>query len=193
MEMFAISLCYPFTPIKEHTPRRVRDGLGKIAILDHIRRFEFLGNNSIKSFVMEKFIDGLCDKVKALASNNIILFYQRVFRLIPAFTALLLSGKLSLKCSKFLFGRLVKTRVWYGVAIGVGKKVLCANVHTTSRLWNTWQGIRYFANDKAIPATCRLFQRDLFRVSTEGTVYSDFDFTEFGNFQPIQARCLWSG
>ena len=82
-------------------------------------------------------------------------------------------GKIGVRCRFAIRGR---------------QKVVCADIHTTSGFRNTSQRIRHFANDKAIPATRRLFQRDLFRVSDERTVLTDFDFTKFRNFQSVQPR-----
>ena len=93
MEMFTIAFCHPSAPIKEHPPRGVRDGLGKMAVLHHIAGVEALSDNDIKTFVVKKFVDGLGDKVKTLARDNIVLLCQSVFRLIPAFTPILLYAK----------------------------------------------------------------------------------------------------
>ena len=80
---------------------------------------------------------------------------------------------------KFTLRLAVKARIRYLLSIRSREKVLCANVNTDSRLRNTFYRVWHFADDKAIPATCRLFQRDLFRVSDKRTVHSDFDFCEF--------------
>ena len=186
MEVFTITFCHPVAPVKEHTPSRVRDRLSKVSVLYHVAWLEFLRNNGIKFFVVKKFVDGFGDKVKALARNNIRLFCQCVFRFIPPSTPILLARKVAVKFYEFAFRLSVKARVRNGVAIGIREKLLCPNVYTTSRLRDTRHRIRHFANDKAIPAACRLFHRDLFRVSDKWTVHSDFDFTELRHFQPVK-------
>ena len=191
MEMLAITFCHPSAPLKEHTPRSVRNRLGKVAILYHVTRFEFLGNNRIKPFVMEKPIRRFRNKVKALTCNNIGLLCQSIFCFIPSSTLILLARQVALKFREFAFCLAVKARVGYLLAIRGRQKILYADIHTTSRFRDTAERVRHFANDKAIPPACRLFQRDLFRVSDERTVLTDFDFTEFRHFQPVvSAACF---
>ena len=76
MEMLAVALGNPFTPIKEHTPRCIGNAFGKVSVADHVARFEFLSNDSIKVLVMENPISRFSDKVEALAGNNIRLFRE---------------------------------------------------------------------------------------------------------------------
>ena len=192
MEVFAITFSNPVAPVKEHTPSRVRDRLGKVSVLYHIARFKFLCDNRIKTFVVEKGVSRFCDEVKTLAGDNIRLFCQCVFRLIPSSALVLLARQVAVKFHEFVFRLAIKARVGYLLTIRSRQKVLYAYIHTTSRLRNTGHRIRHFANDKAIPAACRLFQRDLFRVSDEPTVLADFDFTEFRNFQPIEPRTCFT-
>ena len=54
MEMLTVAFSNPVAPVKEHTPSRVRDRLGKVSVLYHIARFKFLCDNRINPFVMEK-------------------------------------------------------------------------------------------------------------------------------------------
>lgn len=192
MEMLAVAFSNPVAPVKEHTPSRVRDRLGKVSVLYHIARFESLCNNSIKTFVVEKGVSRFCDEVKTLAGDNIRLFCQRVFRLIPSSALVLLARQVAVKFHEFAFGLSVKARVGYLLAIRSRQKVLYANIHTTSGFWDTGNRIRHFTNDKAIPPACRLFQRDLFRVSEEPTVLADFDFTEFRHFQSVLPRTCFT-
>ena len=177
MEMFTIAFRYPTAPVKEHAPRCVGNGLGEVSIFYHIAGFELLRNNRIKTFVVKKVIGGFRQKVKPLTGNNIRLLRQRVFCLVPPFTLIRLSRQVAVKFDEFTFRLPVKAGVRYLLAIRSRQKIVCANVHTTSRLRNTFQRIRHFANDKAIPPPRRLFQRDLFRVSNEATVLADLDFT----------------
>ena len=132
-------------------------------------------------------VSRLCYEAKALASNPIMVFRKGIACLPIPLTAFLLSCQLPLECCRFLFLCIPKAWVRNHITIRVGEKLFCPNVHTTSGLRNTGERIRDLANDKAIPAACRLFQRDLFRVSTERTMHPDFDFTKFGDFQSIQA------
>ena len=185
MEMFAIALCQPGTPVKEHPPRRIRNRLGEVAVLDHVAWLQVLGNDRVKAVVVKKFVGGLGDKVKTLTSNNIGLFCQRVFCLIPSSASVLLTRHLTLKFREFAFGSSVKTRVRDFFTLGSRQKVVCADIHTTSGFRDTFQRVRHFANDKDVPTPRRLFQRDLFRVSDEPTVLTDFDFTEFRHFQQV--------
>ena len=182
VEVFAVAFCHPVAPVKEHTPRRIRNGLGEVSVLNHVAWLEFLSNNGIKPSMVKKFVGSFRYKVKSLAGNNICLFCQCVFRLIPAFASVLLARQITMKFHKFAFGLSVKARVGYLLPIRSRQKIVCANIHTTSGFWNTFQRVRHFANDEAIPAACRLFQRDLFRISDERTVLADFHFTEFRHF-----------
>ena len=188
MEVFAISLCNPLAPVKEHAPRSIRDRLGKVSVLHHIAGLKFLGNNCIKTFMVEKRVSRFCEKVETLASDNICLFCQRVFCFIPSLALILLPRKSALKFHEFAFCRAIEARIGGLLTLRGRQKVVCPDIHTTSGLRDTRQGIRHFTNDKAIPAACRLFQCDLFRVSTEGTMLTDFDFTKFWDFQSVQAR-----
>jgi hypothetical protein len=192
MEMLTIAFCNPVAPLKEHTPRRVRDGLGEVSVLYHIAWLKFLGNNRIKTFVMKEVIDGFCEKVKALAGNNIGLLRQCILRFIPPSAPILLSREVAVKFHEFAFGLSVKARVGYLLAIRSRQKVLYAYIHTTSGFRDTGERVRHFANDKAIPTACRLFQRDLFRISEEPTVLADFDFTEFRHFQSVLPRTCFT-
>ena len=193
MEMLvSVAFSNPVAPVKEHTPSRVRDRLGKVSVLYHIARFESLCNNSIKTFVVEKGVSRFCDEVKTLAGDNIRLFCQCVFRLIPSSALVLLARQVAVKFHEFAFGLSVKARVGYLLAIRSRQKVLYAYIHTTSGFWDTGNRIRHFRNDKAIPPACRLFQRDLFRVSEEPTVLADFDFTEFRHFQAVIPRTCFT-
>ncbi len=192
MEMLTIAFCNPVAPLKEHTPRRVRDGLGEVSVLYHIAWLKFLGNNRIKTFVMKEVIDGFCEKVKALAGNNIGLLRQCILRFIPPSAPILLSREGAVKFHKFTFGLAIKARIGYLFTIRSRQKIVCANVHTTSGFRNAFQRVRHFTNDKAIPAPRRLFQRDLFRISDERTVLADFDFTEFRHFQSVLPRTCFT-
>ena len=185
MEVFAVAFCHPVAPVKEHTPRRIRNRLGEVSVLNHVAWLEFLSNNRVKLPMVKKFVGSFCDKIKTLAGNNICLFCQCVLRLIPSFAAVLLARQITMKFHKFAFGLSVKARVGYLFPIRSRQKIVCANVHTTGGFWNTFQRVRHFANDKAIPPACRLFQRDLFRVSDKWTVLADFHFTEFRHFQHV--------
>jgi len=185
MEVFAIALCYPTAPVKEHAPRRIRDRLREVSVLQHVARFEFLGNNSIKRFVVKEFIDSFRDKIKTLAGNNIVLLCQSVFCLIPPLTPIRLARQVAMKFDEFMLRLAIKARILFGFTGRGRQKFVRPNIHTTSRLWNTFQRVRHFTNDKAIPTACRLFQRDLFRVSDERTVLADLDFTEFRHFQSV--------
>ena len=186
MEVFAIAFCDPVTPLKEHTPRRIRNGLGKMSVLYHVAWLEFLGDhNGIKSAVVKKFIRCFREKVKALTGNNIGLLRQCVLCLIPSSASVLFARQIPLKFRKFAFGSSVKTRIRCLFTLGSRQKIVCPNVHTTRRFRNTFRRIRHFANDKAIPAPRRLFQRDLFRVSDDSTMLADFHFTEFRDFQSV--------
>ena len=78
-----------------------------------------------------------------------------------------------------------KSGIRHGIPIGSRQKILCADIHTTRRFRDTFHRIRHFTDDKAIPPTRRLFQRDLFRVSNERTVLADFHFTKFRYFQSV--------
>ena len=148
MEVFAITFCHPVAPVKEHTPSRVRDRLGKVSVLYHIARFKFLCDNRIKPFVMEKGVSRFCDKVKALTGDNIRLLRQCVFRLIPSSALVLLARQVAVKLHEFVFRLAIKARVGYLLTIRSRQKVLYAYIHTTSRLRNTGHRIRHFANDK---------------------------------------------
>ena len=194
MEMLTIALCDPTAPLKEQTPRRVRDRLRKVSVLDHIARFEFLGNNGIEIFVVKKFIRCFREKVKALTRNNICLLRQCVLCLIPAFTPVSLTRKVAMQAYQLLLRLAIKARVLLFFTLRSRQKVVCPNVYTTSRLWNTFQRLRHFTNDKDIPTACRLFQRDLFRVSDEPTVLADLDFTELRDFQHVVSfACFTDG
>ena len=103
MEVFTIAFCDPVTPLKEHTPRRVRNRLRKVSVLYHIARFEFLPNDRIKIFVVKKFIRCFREKVKPLTRHNIGLLRQCVFRLIPPFALIRLSRQVAVKFHKFAF------------------------------------------------------------------------------------------
>ena len=192
MEMFAITFCDPMAPIKEHSPRGIRNRLGKVTVLYHIARFEFLGNHRIKTFVMEKVIDGFREKVKTLAGNNIGLFCQRIFRLIPAFALIRFAPKIAVKLDKFAFSTSIKAGVGFFLAFRSRQKIVCAYVHTTSGLRDTGERIRHFTNDKAIPTARRPFQCDLFRVSDKWTVLADFHFTEFRHFQSVMPSACFT-
>ena len=177
MEMFAIALGNPMTPVKEHAPRCVRDGLGEVAVLYHVAWLEFLGNNGIKPSMVKKFGRRFRDKVKPLTGNDIVLLCQCVLRFIPPLAPIRLSRQGPVKFYEFAFSRSVKTRVGYLLTIRNRQKIVCPNVHATSRFRNTLQRVRHFTNNKAIPPAHRLFQRDLFRVSEDRTVLADFHFT----------------
>ena len=89
MEMFAIPFCYPVAPVKEHPPRGISNGLGKVSVLYHIAGLEFLGNDRIKSFVVKKVIDGFARKsrrwhaiISCCFANASFALYQR---LLPRF------------------------------------------------------------------------------------------------------------
>ena len=73
MEMFTIAFCHPVAPVKEHTPRCVRDGLGEVAVLNHVARFQFLGDHNVKAVMVKEFGHRFCDKIKPLTGNNIRL------------------------------------------------------------------------------------------------------------------------
>ena len=185
MEMLPVAFGCPLAPVKEYAPRSIRNRLGEMSVLDHVAGFEFLSDNGIKIFVVKKLVDNFGDKVKALAGNHIILPCQSVFCLIPSSASVLFTRKVLMQASQLLFGLTVKARILFFFTLRSRQKIVCANVYTTSRLRNTFQRIWHFANDEAIPAARRLFQRDLFRVSTERTVLEDLDFTEFRHFQTI--------
>ena len=154
----------------------------------------FSATTTSKPLWREKVKNGFRDKIKTLTGNNIRLLCQGVLCFIPAFTSIRLARKVSLKFREFAFSRSVKVRVRDLFAIRSRQKIVCPDIHTTSGLGNTFQCVRHFANDKAIPATCRFFQRDLFRVSTKRTVLTDLHFTEFGNFQTvIPSACFTNG
>lgn len=129
MEMFAIALCYPTAPLKEHAPRRIRDRLREVSVLQHVTRFEFLSNNSIKPFVVKEFIDGFRDKIKTLTRHNICLFRQCVLCLIPAFTSVLLARKVAMKVNKFTLRLAIKARILFGFTLRGRQKVVCPNQH----------------------------------------------------------------
>ena len=112
MEVFTITFCDPVAPLKEHTPRRVRDGLGKVSVLYHVAWLEFLCNNSINPFVMEKGVSRFRDKVKTLAGDNIRLFCQCVFRLIPSLALILLARQVAVKFHEFAFSLSGKSEGW---------------------------------------------------------------------------------
>ena len=66
---------------------------------------------------------------------------------------------------------------------------VCQRLHHT-QIWEhkgPYQALRKTIKD--IPPARRLFQRDLFRVSTERTVLADLDFTEFRHFQNGYTEC----
>ena len=185
MEMFAIALCQPVTPVKEHSPRRIRNRLGEVSVFDHVAWLQVLGDDRVKAVVVKKFVGGFGDKIKTLTSNNICLFCQSVFCLIPPLAPIRLTTEILLKFREFAFGLSIKARIRYLLTFRSRQKVVCADIHTTSGFRNTFQRVRHFANDKDIPTPRRLFQRDLFRVSDEPTVLTDFDFTEFRHFQQV--------
>ena len=139
MEMFTITFGYPVAPLKEHTPSRVRDRLGEVSVLYHIARFKFLGNNGIKTFVMEKGVSRFRYKVKTLTGNNICLFCQCVFRLIPSSALILLARQVAVKFHEFAFRLSIKARVGYLLTFRSRQKVLYANIHTTSGFRDTFQ------------------------------------------------------
>ena len=185
MEMFTLALCYPVAPVKEHPPRRISNRLGKVAVLHHVTRSKFLSNHCIKSFVVKKLICCFRDKIKTLTGNNIRLLCQRVFRLIPAFAPVLLARKGSLQAYQLLFRLSIKSGIGFPLTFGSRQKRVCPDIDTTSRFGNTFGCVRHFTDDEAIPAACRLFQRDLFRVSIERPVLADSNFTEFRHFQTV--------
>ena len=192
MEVFIIAFGNPVAPIKEHAPRRVRNRLCEMSVLYHVARFKFLGNNGIKAFMVKKPIRRFCEKVKALTGNNIGLLRQCILRFIPPSAPILLSREVAVKFHKFTFGLAIKAKVGYLHAIGSRQKILRSYIHTTSGFRDTFQRIRHFTNDKAVPAPRRLFQRDLFRVSDERTVLADFDFTELRHFQSVLPRTCFT-
>ncbi len=185
MEVFAIALGNPVAPVKEHAPRRIGNRLGEVSVLDHIAGFKFLSNDRIEIFVVKKLVGGFCDKVKALTCNNICLFRQSVFRLIPASAPIRLARKVALKFHEFLFRLSIKARVGYLLTPRVRQIRLYSHIHTTSGCRNTRHRVRHFTHDEAIPPPRRLFERDLFRVSDKRTVLADFHFTEFWHFQTV--------
>ena len=185
MEMFTIAFCHPVAPVKEHPPRRISNRLGKVAVLYHVTRLEFLSNNGIKTFVVEKPIGYLRHKVEPLTRHNIRLLRQCVLRFIPAFTPICLAREVAMKFHKFAFCLSIETRIGYLLAIRSRQKIVCPNVHPTRGFRHTLQHIRHFANDKAIPPPRRLFQRDRFRVSEKWTMLADFHFTKFRHFQKV--------
>ena len=137
MEMLTITFCYPVAPVKEHPPRRIRDGLGKVSILYHVAWLEFLCNDSIKTFVMEKGVSRFRDKVKALACNNIGLLCQSIFCFIPPLALILLARQVAVKFDKFAFRLSIKARVGYLFTFRSRQKVLYAYIHTTSGFRDT--------------------------------------------------------
>ena len=168
MEMLTIMLCYPVAPFKEHTPSSISNRLGKVSVPYHVLGLEFVDNNrDLKTFVMQKLIHCFREKVKTLASDNIHLLCQRVFRLPPSLAPILLARKVAVQPLKFTRRLVVKARIRYLLSIRSREKVLCANVNTDSRLRNTFHCVWHFTDDRGIPATCRFFQRDLFRISDE--------------------------
>ena len=194
MEMFTVPLGYPVAPLKKHTPRCIRDGFCKMSVLHHVARLQGFSNNCINLLVMEEIVCCLCNKVKTLASNDIVQNGQGLLRLIPSVTAVLFPREITLVHAQLTFCCAVKSGVRYRLPIRGGKKVLRAYVYTTSRFWHTRYRVWHINYDKNVPASSRLFQRDFFRVSDEWTVLADRHFTEFGNIQKIVSRvCFLNG
>ena len=195
MEVFTIAFCYPSAPVKEHPPRRIGNRLGEVSVLYHIARFKFLGNNGIKTSVVKKVIRCFCEKVKTLASNNIGLFCQSVFRLIPPFAPIRLARKVAVKFHKFAFCLSVKARIGYLFTVRSRQKIVCANIDTTSRL-NTFQRIRHIANDKEYQPRAVFFNVTSFGSPMSGRCWRNFHFTEFRHFQayrvPVSRIGFWN-
>ena len=68
VEMFAIAFGYPIAPVKEHAPRCVRDGLGKIAVLNHVAGFEFL------SRLLELIVQGQMSRLVLTHKDRLLRF-----------------------------------------------------------------------------------------------------------------------
>ena len=192
MKMLADSLGNPLAPIKEHTPRGIGDRF-RMPTSHHTFYAYLLSNNGIITFVVVEIVSRLCYEVKAFTCDPIMVFRKGVACLRVASTAFLLTSQRLLQGCRFLFLCIPIARIRNGIAIGVGQKLFSPDIHTTSGLRDTRKpGNRHFTNDEGIPTARRLFQRDLFRVSTQRAVHSDLDFTEFRNFQPVKACACFS-
>ena len=157
VEVFAVSFSNPLQPLKEHAPSDIVDRLAHVVAFHHAFDVQILNDNGIIAFVVIQPVNRLCYEVKALAGNLIVLLCEGVSRFPIAFTVFLLPRQLTLQLGKFLFASFIETAVANLFAVRGDNKLFCPNVHTTSRFRDTRHRIRDFANDKAIPATCRLF------------------------------------
>ena len=199
MEMFTVSLGYPAAPLKEHTPRCVRDRFCKMSIFHHVTWLQGFSNNCINLLVMEEPICCLCNEIQTLASNDIVQDSQCFLCFIPPVTSVTLPRQGTLKFCQLTFRLSVKARqrysprfaglipLRYRLPIRGGEKVLRADIHTTSGFRDTRYCVWHINYDKNVPASSRLFQRDSFRVSDEWTVLADRHFTEFRHFQQVMS------
>ena len=189
MEMLAIALWRPSGTSQRTSPTTRQKWTSQEAyrFLTMLLGLSLSATTASKGFVVKKFVRSFREKVKALAGDTILLASPRRPSLCTTVRLRYVFARQDPAevLRKFAFRLAIKARILFGFTLRRRQKSVRPNIYTTRRFWNTRDRIRHFANDKAIPAPRRLFQRDLFRVSDDSTMLADFDFTEFRDFQTV--------
>ena len=93
MEVQTVSFGYVRTPLKEDTPRRIRNALAEVFILNHIGDRQVLCNQDVVFLMMKKFVDEFTDEVFAFISSSLMVQSEFVLVFLPMLTPFFLSRK----------------------------------------------------------------------------------------------------
>ena len=134
VKMFAISFSNPLQPLKERAPSNIVDRLAHRLVFYHAFDVQILNDNGIVTFVVKEFVSRLCDKVKTLTGNLVVLLCEGILRFPPAFRIRLLTRKRALQVCQLLLSSLIEPPISDLFAVRSYHKGFCADIHTTSGL-----------------------------------------------------------
>ena len=73
VEVQTVSFGYVCTPLKEDTPRRIRNALAEVLILNHVGNAQAFSDKDVIFLMMIKFVDEFSDKVFAFVCGSLMV------------------------------------------------------------------------------------------------------------------------
>ena len=73
MEVETVSFGYVSTPLKELPPRRIRNALAEVLILNHVRDAEIFSDKDIIFQMMKKFVDEFSNEIFAFVRGSLMV------------------------------------------------------------------------------------------------------------------------
>jgi hypothetical protein len=175
-DLMTSSLSLVFKNIKECTPRRIENALGQMVIFYHIENLQIFHGNMMILFGIA--FGNLEMMITALAVDLQMGFGNITGRFPSSMTALLPSAQLALLTSQGFLRCAIKSRVWGGVPLAIGKKYLQSYINANIRMFTaTWcmQSLWFgFTNNQGIPMSISP-KRKMYRFgrALDGTMQFD--------------------